>query len=105
MKTNKVLSSLCYFSVLFAPFLFPLIVYFAVDHPESKAHAKKSFFSHVIPAVTVAAYILIFFGAAFAEQDQLVGIVFLSGFPVVLIVNLIVFVWNIVKGIKILKTV
>ncbi|NQD52466.1 DUF4870 domain-containing protein, partial [Bacillus altitudinis] len=28
MRENKILSSLCYFSIFFAPFLFPIIVYF-----------------------------------------------------------------------------
>ncbi|KZZ84900.1 MULTISPECIES: DUF4870 domain-containing protein [Bacillaceae] len=105
MKTDKLLSALCYFSVLFAPFLLPLIVYFVTDDAVTKSHAKKSFLSHVIPAITIIAYMFIFLGAAFAGQNELIGIVFLSGFPVVLLVNFIVFVWNIVKGIKILKTV
>ncbi|MES9729948.1 DUF4870 domain-containing protein, partial [Bacillus safensis] len=26
MRENKILSSLCYFSIFFAPFLFPIIV-------------------------------------------------------------------------------
>ncbi|AZB44454.1 hypothetical protein CEF21_20365 [Bacillus sp. FJAT-42376] len=105
MKTDKLVSSLCYFSVLFAPFLFPLIVYFVTDDPGSKHHAKKSFISHIIPAATILVYIFLFLGTAFAGQDQLIGIVFLSGFPVILLINFAVFVWNIVKGINILKTV
>ena len=32
MEGNKLLAALCYFSVFFAPFLFPIIVYFVTKH-------------------------------------------------------------------------
>jgi hypothetical protein len=106
MNSNKVLSSLCYFSVFFAGFIFPIIVYFVSDQNDVKQHAKKAFLSHLIPFITI-----IFFGitavivGAFnqaAFPDAIPGIAFL-GVIIAGIINFIVIIWNIVKGIKVLK--
>ncbi len=48
MKSDKLLSSLCYFSVIFAPFLFPIIVFF-FSAGEVRSHAQKSLWIHIAP--------------------------------------------------------
>lgn len=51
LDNPKILSALSYFSVLFAPFLLPIIVYFISQDSEVKYHAKKSLISHIIPVI------------------------------------------------------
>nr|WP_233252884.1 MULTISPECIES: DUF4870 domain-containing protein [unclassified Geobacillus] len=58
MNSNKVLASLCYFSIFFAGFIFPIVVYFVADDQAVKQHAKKAFLSHLIPAATILLFII-----------------------------------------------
>jgi hypothetical protein len=108
VNANKVLASLCYFSIFFAGFIFPMIVYFVADHPEVKHHAKKAFLSHLIPAATILLFVVsaIFAGLTGGGSDVsfLVGsgLVWI-GFIVAGAVNLVVVVWNIIRGIQVLK--
>lgn len=100
LKENRVLSSLCYFSIFFAPFLFPIIVYF-LSQGDVKYHAKKSLWTHLIP------YIIFAIGIA---GSGLLGIngwnhsgpVLVATYVISLIIGIYFFVWNIVKGIKVL---
>ncbi|PGL70717.1 DUF4870 domain-containing protein [Bacillus sp. AFS055030] len=101
METNKILSSLCYFSVFFAPFLFPIIVYFVAKDQQLKSHSKRAFFSHILPFLTIIILALISFFTFMSLGDG-AGFALVGGFVLVLIVNLIVFIWNIVQGIKVL---
>lgn len=104
MATNKVISSLCYFSVFFAPFILPIAIYFIVDDEEVKSDAKKSLISHIIPLLSLVALIamVIFSSMAHAGEGNFLYL-FFGGFVVIAILNLIVFIWNIVKGIKVLQ--
>ncbi|MDO6657876.1 DUF4870 domain-containing protein [Anaerobacillus sp. 1_MG-2023] len=96
MSVEKVMSSLCYFSVFFAPFLFPIIVYFVVKDEEVSYHAKRSIFSHLLPFLTI----LLALVAVFMMD---IGVVIILGFLLFSLLNVIVFVWNIVKGIQVLR--
>ncbi|QHA93379.1 DUF4870 domain-containing protein [Bacillus sp. N1-1] len=96
MSVEKVMSSLCYFSVFFAPFLFPIIVYFVVRDEEVSYHAKRSIVSHLLPFLTIILAIL----AVFVMD---VGVVIILGFILFSLLNVVVFIWNIVKGIQVLR--
>jgi len=101
-NTNKFLASLNYFSVLFAPFLLPIIIYFVVDHQEVKQHAKKAIVSHIIPFLSIIGVIIMFFftvGSSSSENTVIFSMII--SFLVVGLINIIVFIWNIVKGIRI----
>lgn len=102
METDKVLSSLSYFSILFAGFIFPLVLYFVTDSEEVKFHAKKAFISHVIPVVFAIVIFVLFISEMMFNET---GFPFLSivSFVVFGIVSLIVLVWNIIKGIQVLQ--
>ena len=95
-STKKVLSALCYFSLFFAPFLFPIIIYFVVDEKEVTEHAQKSFISHLMPVIAVPLGIII----VFESQYNLTAII-ICGLTFGLM-TLIVTIWNIVKGIKVI---
>ncbi|WP_226655402.1 DUF4870 domain-containing protein [Guptibacillus hwajinpoensis] len=96
MSVEKVMSSLCYFSVFFAPFLFPIIVYFVVRDEEVSYHAKRSIVSHLLPFLTIILALLAIF-----VMD--VGVVIILGFILFSLLNVVVFIWNIVKGIQVLR--
>jgi FtsH-binding integral membrane protein len=102
MESRKVFSALSYFSILFAAFIFPLIVYFASDDQTTKEHAKKAFLSHLIPFGPLPLLgISIYFDATGASGGipvYTVGCVVLM-----VIISIVVVIWNIVKGVKVLK--
>ncbi|QGQ48068.1 DUF4870 domain-containing protein [Metabacillus sediminilitoris] len=105
-KTNKLIASLNYFSVFFAPFLLPIAIYFIVDHNEVKQHAKKAIVSHIVPFISVVAMIGIVVFSGFSNLSEGAFLtVFFGSFLVVGIINIIVVIWNIVKGIKLLTTI
>jgi hypothetical protein len=94
--TKKAVSAICYFSLFFAPFLFPIVVYFIVDDSEVMEHAKKSFLSHLLPIVAVPLGIII----VFETQYHLAAIIISA--LIFGTLTLIVTIWNIVKGIKVI---
>lgn len=102
METKRILSALCYFSVMFAGILFPLVAYFASEDLDVKHHAKKALFSHLIPLIPLPLVLL----GVFLDITQGSG-----GFPILLfssaifmvLLSLIVLIWNIVKGVKVLN--
>ncbi|WP_299093817.1 hypothetical protein [uncultured Metabacillus sp.] len=105
-KTNKVLASINYFSVFCAPFLLPIVIYFIVDHSEVKKHAKKALISHILPFLSILAVIGAIIFSSFTNLSEASYLtIFFGGFIVVGLINLIVFIWNLVKGIKLLTTI
>lgn len=90
------LSSLCYFSIFFAPFLLPIIVWIAVRDEYVRGHARKSILSHIFPVI--AAIPLLYFIITANHAGSVVGFVLLF-----VVVYLGVFVYNIYKGIMTLR--
>ncbi len=100
METNRLVSSLCYFSIFFAGFIFPIAVYFIVDSPEVKMHAKKALISHLIPFITIP---LVFFPLIFTGgEPTLLAVGGIMTFLIIGAINLGILIWNVVKGIKVL---
>lgn len=102
METNKILSALSYFSVFFAGFLFPLIVFLVTNDKEVKGHAKRALFSHLLPLIPVP---VIIFTAVYDIVGTPTGepsILFFICVGLTVILSLIVVIWNIVKGIQVL---
>lgn len=102
MSSTKLVSGLCYLSILFAPILFPLIVWIVSTEEEVTSNAKNALWLHVLPFVLtfIGLFVLFFFGIATTSEEFLTGtalvIVVLIG-----IMDLFLFFWNIVKSIKI----
>jgi hypothetical protein len=92
--------------VFFAPFLLPIAIYLIVDHHEVKQHAKKALISHIIPFLSVVGMIGLILFSSFSNPSEVAFFtVFIGSFIVVGIINIIVVIWNIVKGIKLLTTI
>lgn len=98
-STQKILASCCYFSIFFAPLLFPIIVYFVVPHEDVKSHAKKAFISHLLPFFCLFLVFLFVFVMNTPEQ---IGVLVLVAMLLFGLVNLVIFIWNIVKGVQVL---
>ncbi|MDZ5474120.1 DUF4870 domain-containing protein [Bacillus sp. 31A1R] len=102
METNKILSALSYFSIFFAGIVFPLIVLLVSEDKRVKEHAKSALLSHFIPLIPVP--FLIFAGVTGAIQGTTEMPIFLAvGVVVTIILSLVVTIWNIVKGVKVLS--
>lgn len=118
MDNRRVLSALCYFSVLFAPFLLPLIVYFISPDTEVKYHAKRSFFSHLIPFALGVIGIVVLMASSFTMYNTMDYAIapdsttsfMTAGLPILfmlisVVISIVVLIWNIVQGIKVIQKV
>lgn len=98
MNTNKLLAALNYFSIFFAGIIFPIVVYLVSEDKKVKNHAKRALISHLTILIPVPFMIYgIFTGATDA-----MSFLFIVSISVFIILNLIVVIWNLVNGIKII---
>lgn len=103
-KTGDVLGALSYLSVFFAPVLFPLIVWI-VGQPPASTYSRNALFNHILSWVCLVLG-LISFAAGLSLIDSTNGVsvlvigVIIGG--ILLIASLVLFIINIVKGIKLL---
>jgi hypothetical protein len=100
MESRRVLSSLCYFSIFFAGFIFPLVVYLASGDEVTKMHAKKSLLSHLIPLILLPFLVVAIIYDAQGNQVPVFTIVCIV---ILALTILIVVIWNIIKGVKVLS--
>lgn len=101
METRKVLSSLCYFSIFFAGFIFPLIVYFASGDDVTKRHAKKSIISHLIPLIPTPLLVFALYYDLANTPDNVPALTIIS-IVILIVIWIVVVIWNIIKGVKVL---
>lgn len=101
MKKN--LHILWEFFFVFAPILLPIIIYLVAEK-EVKYHAKKALWTHLIPYVTVIVGLAISGVVQLSTlSESALGIALLGTFAIAFILSIYYFIWNIVKGIKVLK--
>lgn len=107
MENKKLLSALSYLSVLFAPFLIPIIIYFVTKEKDVKYHAKRAFMSHLMSILIaillsiIIAFILFYtFGNTF--NTPLLFLLF-SLLILSLIVEVAIIIWNIMQAIKVVR--
>ncbi|WP_223701334.1 hypothetical protein [Sutcliffiella deserti] len=94
---NKLIAALCYFSLFLTPFLLPLVVYFIVDEKEVKGHAAAAFLSHLLPVIVVPLFVV---GVTLtnAPLPWLITCIIVGA---ILVIGTII--WNIVRGIQLLR--
>lgn len=108
MKNERVLASLSYFSIFFAPFLFPIILYLIVKDEFIRQHTKRALLSHLVPVVFgIVLAILFATGALFGNMSDSAGTGIAIGYVIGMVayfaVTLGFLIWNIVQGIRVLK--
>lgn len=95
LETRKLISALCYFSIFFAGFIIPIVIYFITDDPEVKHHAKAAFVSHILPFASLL-FLLI---AVFTLPT-------FSGFIIALLLCGVLYaavtIYNVIQGIRVL---
>ncbi|MEJ7542115.1 DUF4870 domain-containing protein [Staphylococcus intermedius] len=98
--SEKLLACLSYFSVFFAPVLFPLIVWLVAPQPVS-AHGKKALLYHILPTV----FSIIAF-ACFIAIVNTSGALLTTFLVIVMIITIVgslyYIVYNLYSGIKVL---
>ncbi|MDU5145588.1 MAG: DUF4870 domain-containing protein [Paenibacillus dendritiformis] len=104
MNGNKLVSALSYWSVLFAPILFPILVWIVGDS-ESKSHAKRALWTHILPTVTAIAGFaaLGVISLSVREVEVTLGIGSVITVALCGLISVYFFIWNIVKGIQVIK--
>lgn len=104
MDTDKVLSALSYFSILFAGIIFPIVVYFVATNGKVKSHAKKALLSHLIPFIPILVSGLIFIiGILSGTGEMVFSIILFIGVGISIILSIVVLIWNIIKGVKVIQ--
>jgi hypothetical protein len=102
METRRILSALCYFSMFFAGFIFPLVVFFVSEDSTVKNHAKKAIVSHLIPFIP-SPLLAISIYYDIAKGGDIFPIYTISSIVVMAMISITVLIWNIVNGVKVLK--
>ncbi|MGO1758756.1 MAG: DUF4870 domain-containing protein [Mammaliicoccus vitulinus] len=104
MQSEKILSSLCYFSVFFAPFLLPIIVWIVADKPVS-THAKSSLLYHVYPYILGVLSVLLLAYANGSFESHLNNGLMITLNIIAIFIALLAFyyvIYNLYAGIKVL---
>ncbi|KKB75099.1 MULTISPECIES: membrane protein [Bacillus] len=106
-RNNALIAAICYFSVFFAPLILPIAAYFITDDQETKKHAMRSLISHIIPFISV---VILAAGAIsgtviFNDGGFLAFFSVFGGIIFFVVISLIIAIWNVVQGIKMLTRV
>ena len=106
MPDNRALNALSYFSVIFAPFLVPIIIWILGKDEDVKHHAKRALISHIIPIVLLIILMIAVFVSVLTEIQATTtndgGIAIIIGIVLLIVTYIISFVWNIIQGIKVI---
>lgn len=103
MNEKNILNGLSYISIVFAPFLFPLIVWIASKDLDVKNNAIRALVLHLVPIVLSGlAIVILGVMGFFTNNSQPIGIAGVIFFSIVAIVDFILVIYNLVYGIKLL---
>lgn len=102
--TQKLLVALSYISYFFLPIIFPLVVWIVgADRPFVKRHAKRAFWSQLIPVIFILIFLLIvgltgsFNPSSISWGWMIVALVAIAG-----IITLISLIYNLVNAVRVL---
>lgn len=104
MEDQKILNALSYFSVIFAPFLVPLIVWIVGKDEDVKYHAKRALISHIIPIILIIIIAFVVIATSFTGmlESNASGLFIIGSLAVSGLMYVVIFIWNIVQGIKVM---
>src|SRR5699024_11666873 len=95
LKAENILSSLCYYSVFFSPFLFPIIIY-SLASGETRYHPGRSFWTHIVP------YLAILIGSVVLAMNFDNHMVILITVIICAVISVYYFILNLIRGISVL---
>lgn len=99
-QSEKILSALSYFSVFFAPVIFPVIVWILADKPVS-THAKKSLLFHLLPYILIVISSVIL-GTTGSVTNQFLYVILMILAALGAFLAIYFVIYNLLCGIKIL---
>lgn len=100
-NNNNLINGLSYISILFAPILFPLIVWLISPIPDVKQHAKSALWLHILPTIlTVGAIFILITTGLLTNSQATLGTLTIILFFTIIIIDFGLVIWNIFKGIK-----
>jgi len=103
VSNRRLLSSLNYFSIFFAPFLFPFIT-ICVGEKDIKGHGKRAVISHSIPVILYFIMMSVFSLSSYLTgADQPNSILVICGITILAIFSISVVIWNVAQGVKVMK--
>lgn len=104
MNDHRLLRALSYISVLFAPIIFPLIVWMVSDAgSETQADAKNALLLHIIPGIVAFGGMIMIGITGFTSNSVPITTgVTIPIMIVIVVVDLGLVVYNLYKGIKLL---
>lgn len=98
---NNLINGLSYISILFAPILFPLIVWLVSPIPDVKQHAKSALWLHILPTLlTIGAVFILITTGLLTNSSATLGTLTIILFFTILVIDFGLVLWNIIKGIK-----
>ncbi|GIO34693.1 MULTISPECIES: DUF4870 domain-containing protein [Paenibacillus] len=94
---RQLLSALSYFSIFFAPFILPVIIWILCREDAYVAmHSKRALLSHILPFVAALPLLVLTFGAD--NPGSVLGYIILF-----IIIYFGTVIYNIVKGVQVLR--
>jgi len=111
MENQKILSAFSYLSILFAPFIVPLVVYFVTKDSDVKRHSIRALISHLIPVAfgIILFAVFIFSTLSFNTNFDLNSdsnnflIIWFVSFAIYILVSLGVVIWNIIQAVRVVR--
>lgn len=104
--STRVINALSYFSIFFLPVIFPLVVWViarASDNPSTVAgNARKAFWTQIFPLLYIIFAILVYSVNAFQDFTIHSGALFGILLTFALLIALLLFVYNVAMGVKML---
>ncbi|KRK87150.1 DUF4870 domain-containing protein [Lentilactobacillus sunkii] len=104
MSKNRIVNALSYLSIMFAPFIFPFIVWLITDNNKDMHDtARHAFILHLIPLLlTFLTLLIVGVMGMVSQQAAFTGFLFIALLALVGLVDLGMFIYNLYLGIKIL---
>lgn len=101
LMDKNTLNGLSYISILFAPIIFPIIVWIVSKDKIVEYHAKRALLLHLVPGISGFVMVsgLTSVGLLYNNQTSFSGLV-LGTIAIFLIINLVITILAIVLGIK-----
>ncbi|MEY9972409.1 UDP-N-acetylmuramyl pentapeptide phosphotransferase/UDP-N-acetylglucosamine-1-phosphate transferase [Lysinibacillus sp. RC46] len=108
MENQKILSAFSYLSILFAPFIVPLVVYFVTKDSDVKRHSIRALISHIIPVAFGIIFFAVFVFSTLSFNTNFDGsnnflIIWFASFAIYILVSLGVVIWNIVQAVRVIR--
>ncbi|EUJ33657.1 hypothetical protein MFLO_00355 [Listeria floridensis FSL S10-1187] len=103
MNSHKMVKSLSYFSIFFAPILVPLFIWVFGEAKDIRHHAKIALISHLAPTIALFFAFSIFSLAHIStDSADTLGFIAFAGIISFIIFSIVLFFFNIIRGVQML---